>query len=478
MAAVARLLLPEDFGLIAMITVFTGFAAILVDFGLAAARQRPTLEERHRSAAFWMNIVQRSIHSPTASPAGHPGQGLSACARRRVGIPMPRTSGDLADDFKYFRSHKAAVPSHCGTITACSRFDLIRLPSSTVTSSARRRLARSSRSSSRAETTSSTRSPVTSAAALTPRPVLRPQAPADPPVAGRCRIGEPSASLPRIAYDDSLDDQAHRAPPAERAGAGRSPSFRLCSGRASSISRAACRGVPTTGDGPAASKAAPDQLTRSQPAAVSEPRAPAKVPSGAQGSRYILLAVGSRVRLRTRFGTVLQTKYAAFQRVKCQLLYARGGIEAINRLLLTSTAPRPILCQFGARIEPGTIHGPLVIHNAARDYSNLRIGRRVHLGRDVLLDLSAPLTIEDEATVSMRATILTHQDLGDRPLSKRYPRKVEATTIGTGAYVGAGAVILCGCNVGEKAVVGAGAVVIRRVSAKDVVVGVPARSVA
>ena len=57
-AALARLLLPEDFGLVAMITVFTGFAAVLVDFGLAAALvQRPTLEERHRSAAFWMNLV-------------------------------------------------------------------------------------------------------------------------------------------------------------------------------------------------------------------------------------------------------------------------------------------------------------------------------------------------------------------------------------------------------------------------------------
>ncbi|MEX0801341.1 MAG: MOP flippase family protein [Dehalococcoidia bacterium] len=54
----ARLLVPEDFGLIAMIAVFTGFASIFVDFGLAAAIiQRKEVEERHLSSAFWLNVA-------------------------------------------------------------------------------------------------------------------------------------------------------------------------------------------------------------------------------------------------------------------------------------------------------------------------------------------------------------------------------------------------------------------------------------
>jgi O-antigen/teichoic acid export membrane protein len=53
-----RLLSPADFGLVATIAIFTGFASIFVDFGLAAALiQRPTLTERHRSSAFWMNLA-------------------------------------------------------------------------------------------------------------------------------------------------------------------------------------------------------------------------------------------------------------------------------------------------------------------------------------------------------------------------------------------------------------------------------------
>ena len=57
-AVLARLLVPTDFGLVATVAVFTGFATLFVDFGLAAALvQRTTLTERHRSSAFWMNVA-------------------------------------------------------------------------------------------------------------------------------------------------------------------------------------------------------------------------------------------------------------------------------------------------------------------------------------------------------------------------------------------------------------------------------------
>ena len=57
-AVLARLLVPNDFGLVALIAVFTGFAAVFVDFGFTAALiQRPELEERHRQTAFWLNVA-------------------------------------------------------------------------------------------------------------------------------------------------------------------------------------------------------------------------------------------------------------------------------------------------------------------------------------------------------------------------------------------------------------------------------------
>jgi maltose O-acetyltransferase len=135
-----------------------------------------------------------------------------------------------------------------------------------------------------------------------------------------------------------------------------------------------------------------------------------------------------------------------------------------------------VLEEFGARIErPSVLHGPLVIHNAERDYGNLAIGRNAHVGRLVLLDLAAPIEIGADCTISMGTTILTHADVGDRPLAARYPRVVEPAQIGAGSYLGANVTVLPGCPIGREAVVGAGAVVTRAVPDGAVVAGVPAR---
>jgi PST family polysaccharide transporter len=54
----ARILGPAVYGLIGMITVFTGFAAVFGDLALGAAIiQRKELEARHLNAAFWTNVA-------------------------------------------------------------------------------------------------------------------------------------------------------------------------------------------------------------------------------------------------------------------------------------------------------------------------------------------------------------------------------------------------------------------------------------
>lgn len=53
----ARVLAPEDFGLLAMASVFTGIVFFVLDLGLSAAIvQRQNLEERQISSVFWINI--------------------------------------------------------------------------------------------------------------------------------------------------------------------------------------------------------------------------------------------------------------------------------------------------------------------------------------------------------------------------------------------------------------------------------------
>jgi acetyltransferase-like isoleucine patch superfamily enzyme len=136
-----------------------------------------------------------------------------------------------------------------------------------------------------------------------------------------------------------------------------------------------------------------------------------------------------------------------------------------------------ILTRFGAVLgNSHTLHSPLLIHNATRDYSNLTIGEYCHLGKEVFLDLAAAITIEDQATISMGTMILTHMDVGHSPLrKKKFPVERSPVTIRRGAYLGAGAIVLQGVTVGECAVVGAGAVVVEDVPSSSVVTGVPAR---
>jgi O-antigen/teichoic acid export membrane protein len=56
--ALARLLTPEEFGLVGMVVVATGFLRIFGEMGFATALvQRSELEERHRSTVFWLNVV-------------------------------------------------------------------------------------------------------------------------------------------------------------------------------------------------------------------------------------------------------------------------------------------------------------------------------------------------------------------------------------------------------------------------------------
>ena len=54
----ARLLGPKDFGLVGMVTAFTGALILFRDFGLsAAAIQRPVVTEAQKSTLFWINVL-------------------------------------------------------------------------------------------------------------------------------------------------------------------------------------------------------------------------------------------------------------------------------------------------------------------------------------------------------------------------------------------------------------------------------------
>lgn len=160
--------------------------------------------------------------------------------------------------------------------------------------------------------------------------------------------------------------------------------------------------------------------------------------------------------------------------------YRFSGLQAIDSLLLRCNSAHVghILARFGASLgESHDLNSPLVIHNANQDYSNLTIGRQCHLGKEVFLDLRDRIWIGDYVTISMRAMILTHTDVGRSPLSEaRMLKQKGPVVIKQGTYIGAGAILLQGVTLGECAIVGAGAVVTSDIADHEVAVGVPART--
>lgn len=159
--------------------------------------------------------------------------------------------------------------------------------------------------------------------------------------------------------------------------------------------------------------------------------------------------------------------WAASQFPNVELLHAHGGIGAVTAYLKQCASPtitRETLERFGATIHPDCQPiGPwITVHEAPNGYANLRVGAHCHIGKEVFLDLTERITLEDGAGLGMRSIVLTHLNFDanhTRPLAALVPTHAKPTTIKHGAMVGAGVILLAGVTVGEHSVVGAGCVV-------------------
>jgi acetyltransferase-like isoleucine patch superfamily enzyme len=139
-----------------------------------------------------------------------------------------------------------------------------------------------------------------------------------------------------------------------------------------------------------------------------------------------------------------------------------------------------LLRWYGARIGRDTVIHHFTIINVDRGgFRALRVGDQCFIGDEVLIDLAAPVVLEDHVTLATRAVILTHLNVGyrDHPLQARFPSQSAAVRVGRGVFVGAGATVLAGCSIGPEAFVAACSLVNRPVVAGEIVGGVPIRTI-
>ena len=142
--------------------------------------------------------------------------------------------------------------------------------------------------------------------------------------------------------------------------------------------------------------------------------------------------------------------------------FATGDWEEPNESVFRGIYGR--ILQMLARIAPGARTLRVVLQRAR----GVKIGKGVWIGYDVILDTARPdlITIEDGASISIRAMIIAHF------------KDFRGVRIERDAFIGPGAIILPNVVVGRGAVVKAGTVVSQSVPPMTVVEGNPAVPVA
>ncbi len=121
---------------------------------------------------------------------------------------------------------------------------------------------------------------------------------------------------------------------------------------------------------------------------------------------------------------------------------------------------------------------PMGLHFRARLYrlSGVQVGRGAAIDRNVQLTYPGDISIGDRVTIAAGVSLLAETTALNSRLESDYGiRKAAPVVIEDDAWIGVKATILPGVTVGSMATVGANSLVLQDVPPRAVVIGVPAR---
>lgn len=109
---------------------------------------------------------------------------------------------------------------------------------------------------------------------------------------------------------------------------------------------------------------------------------------------------------------------------------------------------------------------------------NLRLGKRVFINYGCVIGLYGKVKIGDDCMIGNYVQILSveHGIKPDKRINQQGPIK-KITCIGCDVWIGGGAIITAGVNIGDHAIIGAGAVITHNVPDWEIWGGIPARKI-
>lgn len=154
-------------------------------------------------------------------------------------------------------------------------------------------------------------------------------------------------------------------------------------------------------------------------------------------------------------------------RAKAELVNLPVSVQFDGRVIITGT--KKIFIDSESRIGADTELG-------TEEAGRIKIGRRVRVNRGGTIFAYADISIDDDTMIGEFATIrdANHGIEAGKSVHSQ-PHQAEAIKIGKDVWIGRGAVILPGVNIGDGAIIGANSVVTKSIAAGMIAVGSPAK---